>query len=171
MRNGAQTSTEDSTVCGHSPCRIERNNSSYPETGLGGEAPPLHRMGWGISYSARRSRRCWRTGCRERPMEVLELYLSLGYVPAPFSFFKHVRKLLPGHYLLVRDGVIQDHSYWELPAIDENNFRTDKHKIYKEFEELLIDSVPIRMRSDVPYRRLSERRIGLFERGLANVRH
>jgi len=88
---------------------------------------------------------------REANMEVLELYLSLGYVPAPFSFFKHVRKLLPGHYLLVRDGVVEDHSYWGLPVIEEKDFRTDKRRVYEEFEDLLIDSVRIRMRSDVPY--------------------
>jgi asparagine synthase (glutamine-hydrolysing) len=88
---------------------------------------------------------------REANLDVLELYLSLGYVPAPFSFFKHVRKLLPGHYLLVRDGVVEDQSYWGLSTVDEKDFRTDKPNVYEEFEGLLKDSVRIRMRSDVPY--------------------
>ncbi len=83
--------------------------------------------------------------------EVLEIYLALGYIPAPFSFYKGIYKLRPGHYILVKDGYCQEHKYWDLPAIDENKMLTNKKDIYEKFEFLLRDSVELRMRSDVAY--------------------
>jgi asparagine synthase (glutamine-hydrolysing) len=88
---------------------------------------------------------------KEVNVEVLELYLSLGYVPAPYSFYKHVRKLLPGHYLIAKGSSVQEHLYWDLPQVDEADMLMDKPKVRETFENLLVDSVRIRMRSDVPY--------------------
>lgn len=84
-------------------------------------------------------------------LEVTELYLTLGYVPVPYTFYKNVKKLEQGHYLLVRAGQVQDLTYWDVPQIDEENMIRDKASVYKKFEELLYDSVRIRMRSDVPF--------------------
>lgn len=83
--------------------------------------------------------------------ELLHLYLSFGYVPAPFTFYKGIKKLMPGHFLVVRDGNIREQAYWDLPAISEKDMRQDAAAIYQEFERYLSDSVQIRMRSDVPY--------------------
>ena len=82
--------------------------------------------------------------------EMLKLYLSLGYVPAPYCYFKHVNKLSPGHYMLVTDQV-STHKYWDLPDITENDVISDKALVHKTFRELLEDSVMLRMRSDVPF--------------------
>src|SRR5262249_28360257 len=38
---------------------------------------------------------------------VLEEYLALGYVLAPRTIYRHVRKLEPGHLLHVRNGTIE----------------------------------------------------------------
>ena len=84
-------------------------------------------------------------------LELLELYLLLTNIPAPYTFYKDIKKLLPGHYLTVQNGQISEHKYWDLPAIDEQNMNRDRKNIYEEFEFLLQDSVKIRMRSDVPY--------------------
>jgi len=83
--------------------------------------------------------------------ELLNVYLSLGYVPAPYTFYSGISRLLPGHYLIVGDGRVQDRTYWELPAITESDMRSDAKRIYQEFEEYFLDSVRLRMRSDVPY--------------------
>jgi len=83
--------------------------------------------------------------------ELLEIYLTLGYIPAPFTFFKDIRKLKAGHYLLVREKAVKEIAYWELPEIDEADMITDRKKVFRDFEDLLKDSVRIRMRSDVPY--------------------
>jgi len=83
--------------------------------------------------------------------ELLNLYLSLGYVPAPYTFFSGISRLQPGHYLVVRDGRVQDRVYWDLPEITESDMRSDAKRIYAEFEECFLDAVKLRMRSDVPY--------------------
>ena len=44
---------------------------------------------------------------KEIDLEALDLYLSLNYIPAPHTIFKNIRKLRPGHFLTVRDGVLE----------------------------------------------------------------
>lgn len=85
-------------------------------------------------------------------LELLEIYLTLSYIPAPFTFFKDIHKLKAGHYLIVRgNNDVKEFKYWDLPEIDENQMITDEKKVYENFQELLTDSVKLRMRSDVPY--------------------
>jgi len=88
---------------------------------------------------------------KEPNMEVLDLYLSLGYIPAPYTFYKNILKLEPGSYLIVNKDDILLRKYWDLPSLDEENMITDKEEIYKRFQELFYDSVKLRMRSDVPF--------------------
>lgn len=87
----------------------------------------------------------------EPALHLLHIYLSFGWIPAPHSFYKGIAKLMPGHYLVVKNGVVREHQYWDLPAGDERNMRTDAPRIFEEFEHYFNDSVKIRMRSDVPY--------------------
>ena len=83
--------------------------------------------------------------------DLLEIYLGLGYVPAPFTFYKDIKKLEAGHYILVKNNKVQVQKYWDLPDIDESDMNHNSQEVYKEFEQLFNDSVRIRMRSDVPY--------------------
>jgi asparagine synthase (glutamine-hydrolysing) len=87
----------------------------------------------------------------EPAYELLEIYLSLGYVPAPYTLFRNIAKLLPGHYLIVTPGKVVDRPYWDLPSVSESAMRRDADNIYREFEACFEDSVRIRMRSDVPF--------------------
>jgi len=84
-------------------------------------------------------------------LELTELYLTLGYIPAPYTFYKNISKLQAGHYLIVTPNSVQEKKYWDLPEIDEENMISDKKLVYENFENLMKDSVRIRMRSDVPY--------------------
>ncbi len=84
-------------------------------------------------------------------LEMLEVYLNLTNIPAPHTFYSNIKKLKPGHYLIIQGSQISEQKYWELPRIDEQNMLRDKRAIYEEFEELFINSIKIRMRSDVPY--------------------
>ncbi len=83
--------------------------------------------------------------------ELLDIYLTLGYIPAPFTFFKDIHNLYPGHFLLIQNGKVTDCKYWDLPEVDEADMREDAGAIYEEFEFLLRDAVRIQMRSDVPF--------------------
>jgi len=90
-------------------------------------------------------------GSYERADHLWHIYLSLGYVPAPYTFYKGISKLLPGHFLVAKNGRVRDEIYWEIPSIPENEMRRDSSQIYEEFTKYFSDSVRIRMRSDVPF--------------------
>jgi asparagine synthase (glutamine-hydrolysing) len=76
-------------------------------------------------------------------------YLTLQYVPAPFTGFQKIFKLPPAHYFLYKDGKLQIKRYWEF-------FFAEKLSLAeKEWEELLlaklIESVKSRLMADVPF--------------------
>lgn len=83
--------------------------------------------------------------------ELTELYLCLGYIPAPYSFYKNIFKLRAGHYVIVKNGSVVERQYWDLPVLNEEKMHTDKRKVQDYFSRTLYDAVKIRMRSDVPY--------------------
>src|SRR5207249_9357742 len=41
-------------------------------------------------------------------------YRSLGYIPAPRSIYRFIRKVRPGHYLKVVDRQVKEVRYWDL---------------------------------------------------------
>jgi asparagine synthase (glutamine-hydrolysing) len=87
----------------------------------------------------------------EPATELLHIYLSLGYVPAPYTLYSGISRLMPGHYLVIRDGLVEDRKFWDLPEIRDSDMRRDSDRIYQEFYEYFLDSVRVRMRSDVPF--------------------
>lgn len=88
---------------------------------------------------------------RSPNLELVELYLVLTNIPAPYTFYKGIQNLKPAHFLLFKNNQITEQKYWDLPEIDEENMLSENSFIYEKFTELLTDSVHIRMRSDVPY--------------------
>ena len=88
---------------------------------------------------------------KEMNEEVLDVYLSFTYIPAPNTFFKNIFKLRPGHSLIIENGNISITQYWDLEFPSSDSFRVDEKQIFKDFEELFHDAVKIRMRSDVPF--------------------
>ncbi len=91
------------------------------------------------------------TGEIEPDKDMNELYLFLGYVPSPKSYYKSIKKLPAGKYLVVKKNKITEHTYWNLPDIDDLDLLKDKRKLTAQLDELLYDSIKMRMRSDVPY--------------------
>lgn len=51
---------------------------------------------------------------REVDHEALDAYLTLGYVPAPLTAVRGVRKLPPAHTLVLRNGEVELKRYWKL---------------------------------------------------------
>jgi asparagine synthase (glutamine-hydrolysing) len=48
-------------------------------------------------------------------LDGLDCYLSLNYVPAPWTLVEGIEKLLPGQWLEWRRGAIRTEPYWRLP--------------------------------------------------------
>lgn len=88
---------------------------------------------------------------QEPRMDMTELYLTMSFIPAPYTFFKHIHQLAPGKYLLVDRYGVKEKTYWDLPDISEKDLIKDRDFVEKEFAQLFDDSVRIRMRSDVAF--------------------
>ncbi len=88
---------------------------------------------------------------RDLDRQALHHYLSLGYIPAPWSIFEAVRKLPAGHFLVATGSSRVVRQYWDLPT-DEAAHGTSlpQHALAEELRELLSDAVRIRLMSDVP---------------------
>lgn len=79
-------------------------------------------------------------------------YLCYQYVLGDRTFFKSIRKLQPGHYLLVEasEGAlrIRDECYWD-PDFEPDYSRSEQSFV-EELRWLLEDAVKLHLRSDVP---------------------
>jgi asparagine synthase (glutamine-hydrolysing) len=85
----------------------------------------------------------------------LALFLRLGYIPAPYSIYENIYKLLPGHLLTVSapQEQISPEPYWCVRNIVErgihSRFTDDIREAADQVEALLRDSVRLRMLADV----------------------
>jgi asparagine synthase (glutamine-hydrolysing) len=80
--------------------------------------------------------------------QALRAYLSLGYVPAPQSIFRGIRKARPASLTIVEQGRIHERVYWQLP-MDVDDTRSERDWI-DAVRERLEASVAMQMVSDVP---------------------
>ena len=81
-------------------------------------------------------------------MEGLHHYLSLNYVPAPFTLIEGIRKLDPGHWMEWRDGDVQTGAYWQLRFAPDERITLDSAR--EELDGLMRQSVREHLISDVP---------------------
>jgi asparagine synthase (glutamine-hydrolysing) len=75
-------------------------------------------------------------------------YLSFDYVPGPRTMFEGIQKLQAGH-LLIWDGSITIHRYWDVPA-RTRQLPANVDELRVEVRGLLEDAVRDAMVSDVP---------------------
>lgn len=81
--------------------------------------------------------------------DAVSSYLTHGYVPAPMTLYRGVRKLPPGHTLrATADGAVSLERYWQ--AAMAPDLPADQGAIEDRLIELLRDSVRLHLRSDVP---------------------
>jgi asparagine synthase (glutamine-hydrolysing) len=80
-------------------------------------------------------------------------YLTYRYVPAPHTLFEDVHKLMPGCFLIWKNGKIRQERYYSPPDAytSANETKSDPVGIIQEFEKRLDEAVRVRMVSDVPY--------------------
>lgn len=80
----------------------------------------------------------------------IDEYLGNRYIRAPYTFFKNIFQVKPGHYLRISDEQIQEKKYWDLPKKFNDEIIYDEEKIVKEFEINLKRAVNIRLDAEVP---------------------
>jgi asparagine synthase (glutamine-hydrolysing) len=81
-------------------------------------------------------------------MEGLDCYLSLNYVPCPWTLVAGIEKLPPGLWLEWRNGEVRSDAYWRLPFVTPIHRTIDSAK--EELDQLLRQSVREHLLSDVP---------------------
>src|SRR5580704_16366033 len=76
-------------------------------------------------------------------------YFSFGYIPAPKTIYRSVRKVLPGHYITVsRDGSLRENSYWKLSFRETEDL--SEAEWCERLRHELCEATRIRLMSDVP---------------------
>src|SRR3989339_436447 len=80
-------------------------------------------------------------------LDALNLYFSLGFIPAPYSIYKNINKLEQRQSLIynLKTNVLEKEYYYDWP-----NFNPQKKNFKKEFCNLIKDATKLRMVSDVP---------------------
>ncbi len=94
--------------------------------------------------------------------DVLSLYMRHNYIPAPWSIYKNIRKLLPGTLLTIpmesdqfkTKTLPEPESYWSLEEVAKRGvadpFSGTEQEAIQQLDNLLRQSVAGQMLSDVP---------------------
>lgn len=91
--------------------------------------------------------------------EVLDLYFINGYIPAPYSIYKNIYKLLPGCILRIKAPFSLKEEpkidyYWDVTKVAkngmDNSFKGTYTEAVDELERLLKNSIADQMVADVP---------------------
>lgn len=85
---------------------------------------------------------------REIDPNAIDEFLSYQYVPHPNTIYKGISKLPPGHVAVYEDNQLEVKPYWKINFAAE--YPTTWKEATQQVQELLTDSVRLRMRSDVP---------------------
>lgn len=107
---------------------------------------------------------------RELDLQAMDAYLTFLISPAPLTLFKNIRKLEPGHFMVIgQDGSVRMEQFWdpvplgEQPSIDVDGTPIPYSRLLQNskgmtaascigtIRSLLKQSVKDRMMSDVPF--------------------
>jgi len=89
----------------------------------------------------------------------LSLYFRHNYIPAPFTIYQDTFKLIPGTYLILhkkslKEKITEIKPYWSAKQIfkegQDNVFKGTEDEAINNLDDLLTDSIRLRLISDVP---------------------
>lgn len=90
----------------------------------------------------------------------LSLYLQFGYIPEPYSIFKHCYKLKAGHYIEIdlKSQKFEEKKYWDvLDFYNKPKQEISQNEAIEKTEELF--------KSSFEYRLISDKPVGVFLSG------
>lgn len=82
-------------------------------------------------------------------LNALRQYLSFDYVPAPLSIYEGINKLPAAHTLTLENGKVTIERYWRL-SYETRRPVPSVQEAADQLRDLLVDSVRMRLVSDVP---------------------
>ncbi len=81
-------------------------------------------------------------------LELIDQYMSFGYIPGSQTLEHGIQRLLPGHTAVLQNGNLRFAKYWDLDfSVSED--RGLEYYVSKS-KELLNSAIDLRLRSDVP---------------------
>ncbi len=82
----------------------------------------------------------------------LRFFLESGYIPAPYTAHKELKKLPAAHYLIADESGLEVKRYWDFSKIptDEAFNQKSEEQLLDEMDAIINKSVKQRMISDVP---------------------
>jgi asparagine synthase (glutamine-hydrolysing) len=87
---------------------------------------------------------------REPNLTAIKDYLYFSRVDtSEFSFFTGINSLKPGHYFHLKRGRFHFQKWWDISKNTHTSIQ-DEEEIFKRFRNHLLNSVKLRLRSDVP---------------------
>jgi asparagine synthase (glutamine-hydrolysing) len=101
--------------------------------------------------------------CPEVPKEIdpniVYFYLNHSFVPAPYTIYRHIRRLQPGQFLLWKRGQLSLHQYWDM------TYHEDKGMGEKEAARLIGEALEQSVRLRIRYGSARNGQIGAFLSG------
>jgi asparagine synthase (glutamine-hydrolysing) len=85
---------------------------------------------------------------RRLSLKGLDCYLSLNFVPSPWTLIDGIEKLPPGHWLEWQNGRIRKEAYWRIPEMRPKAISLEDAK--SELDHLLDQAHREHLMSDVP---------------------
>jgi asparagine synthase (glutamine-hydrolysing) len=85
---------------------------------------------------------------RQLDWTAIDAFFAYGYIPSPWTAYRGVAQLLPGHFIVVDDRGLRMEKYWDLQM--EPKLRASEEDIRAEFLDRLRESVRMRLVSEVP---------------------
>ena len=83
-------------------------------------------------------------------MEATSLFFTGGFIPDPWTIYRGVRKLPPGHTLSLDRTGERLERYWDVPQQAHGSESHRPEEIEERLRDLVADAVRLRLRSDVP---------------------
>jgi len=77
-----------------------------------------------------------------------DAFFTYGFIPAPWTIYRDIRKLRPGHWLTIDDRGLRDEQYWDVSF--ERKLTGSADDLAAEFLDRMRESVEMRMLSEVP---------------------
>ena len=82
-------------------------------------------------------------------VSALDHLLTFNYLPDAMTIFEGISKLMPGEYIVIQNGKTRFYKYWKLIDFVGTNI-VSEHEIISNLDNLLEESIEMRLQSDVP---------------------
>ena len=81
-------------------------------------------------------------------IELIDDYMSFGYIPGENTLHQGIKRLMPGHYAIVKNKQMSITQWWDLKFDNTQDKGFDYY--LNESKRLLESAIDLRLRSDVP---------------------